>query len=59
MIAGYYRLAQVFVWNSAEREKFNLFFKSFLLVLTKLSFGLGEWVMGYHSMGFRHFADMS
>ena len=27
-----------------------LFFKSFLLVLEKLSISLGDWVLGYHSI---------
>ena len=29
-----------------------LFSKSFLQVLTKFSFWLGGWALGYHSMGF-------
>ena len=36
-----------------------LFFKSFLLVLAELSFWRGGWALGYHSMGFRHFPDVS
>ena len=36
-----------------------LFYKSFLLVLTKLSFWQGNWALGYHSMGFRQFPDIS
>ena len=38
------------------KDKF-LFFKSFLLVLTKLSFWRGEWTLGYHSMEFKHFPE--
>ena len=37
----------------------SLFFKSFLLALTKLSFWQGDWGLGYHSMGIRHFPDVS
>ena len=36
-----------------------LFFKRFLLVLTKFSFWQEEWVLGYHSMKFRHLPDIS
>ena len=43
------------MWNSAQ----FLFFKSFLLVLTKLSFWLGDWALGYHSMMFRQFPGIS
>ena len=32
---------------------------SFLLVLTKLSIWPGDWALGYHSMGFRHFPEIS
>ena len=35
------------------------FFKSFLLVLAKLSFSQGDWALSYHSMGFRHFPNIS
>ena len=42
--AGCLRLALVFVWNSALREKF---FKSFSLVLTKFSFWQGEEVLSH------------
>ena len=35
----YLRQTLVFMWNSAQREKFNFYFlRSFLLVLTKFSF---------------------
>ena len=36
------------------REKFNLFFKSFLLALTKFSIWQRDWALGYNSMKFRH-----
>ena len=35
------------------------FFKSFLLVLTKLPFWQGDWALGYHSMKFRQFLNIS
>ena len=43
----YLRLALVFMQNSALREKFNLFLKSFLLVLTMFSFWQEDWARGY------------
>ena len=39
-----------------------LFFKNFLLVLTKItkpSFRQRDWALGYHSMKLRHFPDLS
>ena len=36
-----------------------LFFKSFHLVLIKLSFRQGDWVLGYRSMKFRQFPNIS
>ena len=36
-----------------------LFFKIFLLVLTKLSFWEGDWALGYHSLKLRQFPDIS
>ena len=36
-----------------------LFFKSFLLVSTKISFWQEDWALGYDSMKFRHFSDIS
>ena len=56
----YSTLTLVFISNNAEREKFNFcFFKSFRLVLTKLSFWQGDWALGYHSMGFGYFPVIS
>ena len=56
----YFSLTLVFIWNGTLREKFSLgFFKRFLLVLTKFSFWQGDWALGYHSMKFRHFPDIS
>ena len=34
-------------------------FNSFSLVLTKFSLWQENWALGYHSMGFRHFPDIS
>ena len=31
----------------------------FLLVLTRVLFWRWDWPLGYHSMGFRHFPDVS
>ena len=36
-----------------------LFFKSCLLVLTKFSSWQGDWALGYYSMKFRQFPDIS
>ena len=62
-LTGYLGLALVFMWDSALREEFRgrfiSGFRSFLLVLTKLSFWQGGWALGYHSVGFRHFPDVS
>ena len=56
-------LAVVFVWGGAQRGgggvvKF-LFFDRFLLVLVGVSFWSGDWALGYHSLDFRHFPDIS
>ena len=49
-----------FMGSSALREKFSFcFFKSFLLAVAKFSIWQGDWALGYHSMGFRHFPDIS
>ena len=36
-----------------------LFFSSFLLLLTKFLFWEEDWALGYNSMKFRHFPDIS
>ena len=41
--------------NRAQWEKFNLFFKSFLLVITKLLFWQRDGSLGYHSMDLETF----
>ena len=43
-------------WRTAGKVSI---FKNFLLVLTKLSFWRGGWALGYYSMGFRQFPDIS
>ena len=59
-VTGYLRLTLVFVLGSARREGFNIcFFRMFLVLLPKLSFWRGDWALGYHSMGFGHFPDIS
>ena len=45
-------------WHITGKVKF-LFFESFLLVLTKLSFRQGDWALGYYSKKFRPFPDIS
>ena len=53
-------LTVVFVWNGARREKFHFYFsRVFFIVLESFRFGGGGWAMGYHSVGFRHFPDIS
>ena len=45
-------------WRTAVGVWF-LFWGGFLLVLAKFSFWPGHWALGYHSMGFGHFTDIS
>ena len=59
-VAGYLGLAPVFAWDSALRKGvYFLFFKTFLLVLTKISFWHGVCTVGYDSMGFKLFPNIS
>ena len=51
-------LALAFVWDSTLWVGF-CFFRGFLLVLAKFSLWRGEWTLGYHFMGFRHFPNIS
>ena len=53
----YLTLTLVFMWNTPLREKFS--FKRFLLLLTKFWFWQSYWALGYPSMKFRHFVDIS
>ena len=51
-----------FIFHVKQRttgKVYFLFFKSFLLVLTKLSFWQGDWILGYHSMSLRYFTKIS
>ena len=45
-------------WCTMGKVSF-LFFKSFLLVVTKPSCWDGHWALGYHSMEFRKLIDIS
>ena len=47
------------MWNSSQREKQFLFFKEFLLVLTKSSFWEGDWALDYDSRNIWDFPDIS
>ena len=58
-LTKYLRLALVFTWHSALQGKFSFYFKSFLLGLRKASLGQEDCTLGYHSMKFRHFPDIS
>ena len=59
-VTKYLRLTLVFMWSSALWEKFNVCFsRVFLLALRKPSIWQGDWALAYHSMGFRHFPDIS
>ena len=50
----------IFQVKEPTTEKFSfLFFKSFILVSTKLSFWQEDWALGYDSMKFRHFPVIS
>ena len=50
----------VFVWNRTLRERVNFyFFRDFLLVLAKFSFWGGSLGLGYNSMKFWDFANIS
>ena len=55
----YLRLTLVFMWNSTLRKSLIFIFQEFLLVLTKFSFRHKDWALGYHSVKFRHFPDIS
>ena len=56
----YLRKTLVFMWNSVLREKFDFYFQGvFLLVLTKFSFWEEDWAIGYNSMEFWHYSELS
>ena len=59
-LTKYMILTLVFMWNCALRGKvWFLFFKRFLQVLTKFSFWLEDWALGYYSLKFRLYTDIS
>ena len=45
-------------WCTAGKISY-LFFNNVLLVVAKISFWWGDWALGYHSVGFRHFFEIS
>ena len=45
-------------WRTTGKVSY-LFFKSFLLALTKFSFWQEDWALGYYSLNFMHFRDIS
>ena len=47
------------VKQRTTRKVSFLFFNSFLLISTKLSFWQGDWTLGCDSKKFRHFPDIS
>ena len=49
----------IFGTDSSLRVKQRRCGKFFLLVLTKFSFSQGDWALSHHSMGFRHFPNIS
>ena len=53
----YLRLTLVFMWNSALREKFIFCFQGFLVGINGMLILAGG--LGYHSIEFRHFPDIS
>ena len=64
----YLRKAVVFIWNSAAWEKFNFFFHQYYLIVfdsffivfdTKILFWEEGWALGYNSMNFWYFPDIS
>ena len=55
-VTKYLGLTLVFTWNSALREKINFYFSRNVVTL---SFWHEGWALGYHSMEFRHFPDIS
>ena len=54
-LKGYPGLTLVFVWNSAQGEKFTLTFQEFSSSIDKNFILAGDWALGYHSIKFRQF----
>ena len=57
------RLALIFAWHGALRGALiyvsRVIFASMGKVLILVVVGVGGWALGYHSMGFGHFPDIS
>ena len=50
---------EIFMWDSAEREKVNFCFQWFSASIGgAFSLAGGDWALGYHSMGFGYFPDI-
>ena len=47
------------MWNSALQEKFNFYFQEFFADVNKIFILVEHWALGYHSMEFRGFSDIS
>ena len=55
----YMILTLVFMWNSALREKFDFFFQEIFTSVNKIPFWLEDWALGYYSLKFRLYTDIS
>ena len=57
------RLALIFAWHGALRGALiyvsRVIFASMGKFLILVVVGVGGWALGYHSMGFGHFPDIS
>ena len=58
-VTGYLGLALVFMGNSALQEMFNCYFFGLFASISKIFILAGDWALGYHSMEFRHFPNIS
>ena len=58
LFTKYLRLTLVFMSNTALRESLLFIFLK-VLVSTKFLFWQEDWTLGYHSIKFRNFADIS
>ena len=45
--------------NSAQLEEFNFLIQEFSASIDKTFVLAGHWALGYHSMAFEHFPDVS
>ena len=55
----YLRLTLVSMLNSALRESLISFYQKYFSSINKFSFWKENWALGYHSMQFRTFPDIS